>query len=198
MSTNGPGQELLEVEIRAILPEDSDLLSRLDQAGFATLGVSVYRDEYYCPRTATSLDDVAMDAVGSFSLRLRSSPDTPTIGTLNTKVIVNEGDHSGWLEYETQVVNLAATRNILEAIGFKVFFQLAKTRTSFTRDDVSLHFEEIEAFGIGVELETFSSIGEQQQAKANLVRVLKELGIPEEAVVNKSLTFLVMQARAHF
>ena len=187
----------LEVEVRVLVNRHVDLEPLLAEIGFEYVDQVRLTDIYYCPIHSNRLEDVAMNAVDSYSLRLRR--DWSRDGCeLNVKIITTEGDHSGWEEHEVNVSDLDKAAKIIGAIGFKEFFRLTKTRLNYKLDDITLSVDHIDDFGAGVELETFSDERTKAAAKERLVQILLRLGFSVDEIVDKSITYLVMMQRAHF
>lgn len=200
---NIPCMKNIEVEMRALI-NDASVNKIIEQniisLGAKQLGVSSIHDIYFCEKVMKSLDEVEMNDVGSYSLRLRKKTKDGTIeSSINTKIILSEGDHFGWEEHETEIQNFDEMRSILTAIGFKVFFELEKDRTVFEyHENIEINLENIKNFGTGIEIEIMCSNDEIQQSKENILKLFEKIGVKKEMLVEKSITNIIMKERAQF
>jgi len=96
----------IEVELRALVKDAELFQHQLKEKGAEYKNSSYLCDIYFCEKRATSVSDVEMDEIGSYSLRLRVARknDVETI-TINTKTITTTGDHNAWEEHEIIVDN---------------------------------------------------------------------------------------------
>jgi predicted adenylyl cyclase CyaB len=188
----------IEVEIRALVPDFEDLRKRLLAKEAKYHGESYLHDIYFCPQTVNSLKEVEMDQVGSYSLRLRKekNENDDIRFYLNTKTITNHGDHNAWEEHEVVLSDFEEMTEILKNIGFKPFFELEKSRFHYQYSDFNIFLDDIKNFGTCIELEKIVSPGEETKAKADILDFLKSIGIDEKQLVPKSVTNMVMKARA--
>ena len=147
-----------------------------------------------------SLDEVEMNDIGSYSLRLRKKTKDGIIeSSINTKIILSKGDHFGWEEHETEIQDFDEMRSILTAIGFKVFFELEKDRTVFEyHENIEINLENIANFGTGIEIEIMCSKDEIQESKEKILKLLEKIGVKKEMLVEKSITNIIMKERAKF
>lgn len=188
----------IEVEVRALVNEFKGMEERLYNKGAVYKDESYLHDIYFCPVNIFKLEDVEMNEVGSYSLRLRKqlSQGCREEITLNTKTITNHGDHSAWEEHESTVEDFHQMIAILNNIGFKSFFDLKKRRIHYTYNDLEVFFEDIENFGSCVEVEKMVLRGKETETKKRIIEFLESIGISREQIVPKSVTNLVMKKRA--
>lgn len=120
----------VEVEIRARISDIDLFRDTLEKYGaeFIT-SIHIY-DVYFCKKIITNIQDVEMDEVGSYSLRIRKiiEDNKKESVTLNTKSIISHGDHNAWEEHEVSVDDFIEMTKILYMTEFKPFFNLEKTR----------------------------------------------------------------------
>ncbi len=188
----------IEVELRALVNDPKDFQEKLKQKGAEHKNSSYLKDVYFCDKKATSVADVEMDKVGSYSLRLRIARkgDTETI-SLNTKTITTEGDHNAWEEHEVKIDNFREAALILSTTEFKPFFELEKHRHTYLLNDMEILVEEITDFGGAIEVEIMCMPGEEEGSKAKIKNLLtNELGLSEAEIVPKSVTNIIMKQRA--
>lgn len=188
----------IEVELRALVADPKDFQEKLKQKGAEHKNSSYLKDVYFCDKKATSVADVEMDKVGSYSLRLRIARkgDTETI-SLNTKTITTEGDHNAWEEHEVKIDNFREAALILSTTEFKPFFELEKHRHTYLLNDMEILVEEITDFGGAIEVEIMCMPGEEESSKAKIKNLLtNELGLSEAEIVPKSVTNIIMKQRA--
>lgn len=188
----------IEVEIRALVPNFEDVLQQLVARKAEYHGESYLHDIYFCPQAVNSLEEVEMNQVGSYSLRLRKEKNEQGDIRLylNTKTITSHGDHNAWEEHEVSVDSFEEMAEILKNIGFKSFFKLEKKRFHYQFEDLGIFLDDIKDFGACIELEKIVSSGEEREAKNKILIFLKSLGISEKQLVPKSVTNIVMKERA--
>ncbi len=188
----------IEVEIRARL-SDADSFKGILKSHGAIFTVSTFiHDIYFCDSSATKVEDVEMDAVGSYSLRLRTTRknEEKDIVTLNTKTITTQGDHNAWEEHEVEVENFTEVAKMMKIIGFKPFFELEKTRYSYRLGEMDVCVEDIVDFGGAVEVEIMCAKGDENQAKEKIKEFLRQCSLDEKSIVPKSITNIIMKERA--
>ena len=188
----------IEVELRALVKDPKELQKKLTQKGAGYKSSSYLKDVYFCDKKASSVADVEMDEVGSYSLRLRidRKGDDEAV-SLNTKTITTEGDHHAWEEHEVSIDNFREAALILSTTEFKPFFELEKHRHTYQYDDMEILVEEITDFGGAIEVEIMCAPGEEEASKARIRNFLiDELGLDESEIVPKSVTNIIMKQRA--
>ncbi len=188
---------LIEVEIRALIKDPVNLISKLEKTGCIFVSKSSLHDIYFCGKSLNKIEDVEMHEVGSYSLRTRSFTDkSGTINTLNTKSITRTGDHNAWEEHETEIGNFEQMSKILVATEFKPFFEIEKVRTEYKYNNLGVFIEDIKDFGFGIEIEILTSIGKEESAKEEIFSFLASIDISRSSVVPKSITNIIMKERA--
>lgn len=187
----------IEVEIRALIPNFDNLSKKLLNLGADYCGVFELHDIYFCPQAVNTLEEVEMNKVGSYSLRIRKeSKEGGEVKTyLNTKTITNHGDHNAWEEHEVAVNDFKEMQSILLNIGFKSFFELKKKRFQYKISDLNVFLDDISDFGACIEIEKIVLAGEEKGTKKDILKFLASLGISEEQIVTKSVTNMVMKER---
>lgn len=190
-----------EVEMRAILTSDqqASMLQKLEERGAKFKKIEPLIDMYFCPKSATCFDDIQMNEVGTFSLRLRKKVvDHTIVVELNTKIITTYGDHHAWEEHEVVVNDFGEAQLLLQGIGFKPFFTLDKKRYVYECGSLSINLDDIKDFGMIIELEIMAEQSKTDVAKSVIKAFLHELGITDEQIVPKSVTNILMQKQAIF
>ena len=188
----------IEVEIRARLDNTTEFRKLLNTIGAKQASSLYVHDIYFCVKTANKVEDVEMNEVGSYSLRLRKSKKEGENEhvTINTKIITNYGDHNAWEEHEVEVSDFLEAALILNTTEFKPFFELEKTRYVYKLESMEICVEDITDFGGAVEVEIMSSKGEENSAKEKILDFLKKCNIGNEHIVPKSITNIIMKERA--
>lgn len=195
---NCPMEKNIEVELRALIKDPKEFQEQLKEKGAAYKHSSYLRDVYFCDKKATSVADVEMDQVGSYSLRLRIARqnDAEAI-TLNTKTIMREGDHNAWEEHEVALDDFKEAALILATTEFKPFFELEKYRHMYVLGGMEILVEEITGFGGAIEVEIMCALGEEDATKEKIKHFLvNDLGLNESEIVPKSVTNIIMKERA--
>lgn len=190
-----------EVEIRALLDQTQkrSLIQRLESKGAISDGTEHLFDVYFCPIGITTFKELEMNELGSFSLRLRRKIiGEQKVIELNTKMITNYGDHNAWEEHETKVDSFEETELILKTIGFKSYFTVTKQRSIYQLDDMTVNLEDIDDFGLVVEVEIMTSVEKAESAKEVIRKFLAGIGIHDRQIVLKSVTNILMKERSHF
>jgi len=195
-------ENIQEVEIRATLEEVQykKIKSMILAEGAKELGKEVLIDDYWCRKDAKSFEDIRMDAIGTYSLRTRTRKTTKgQASDINVKVITTENDHNAWDEHEVEVNSQQHAKNILKALGQKVFFSLEKTRESFGFDDKTVVLEDIVNFGYVLEVEILTTKDKSDEAKKQIREyILDTLSLNENQIVPKTVTNIMMQKYAKF
>jgi len=188
----------IEVELRAQVCDIKDFQDKLKENGALYQHSSYLCDVYFCHKTINSVEDVEMDEVGSYSLRLRiSRKDNKEEVTINTKTITNQGDHHAWEEHEVVVGSFKEAANILLMTEFKPFFKLEKHRHTYMVNGMEVLVEDIIDFGGAIEVEIMCAPGEESKSKEKIKNLLiTDLGLQESDIVPKSVTNIVMKQRA--
>ncbi len=192
----------IEVEYRALLSTDTytNILNLAKSKFSGSLrGPQKIEDAYFCRDDVKCFNEIEMNNVGSYSLRLRrDTVDNKTSATLNVKVITNKGDHNSWLEHEATVSSFEECEKIIKILGFKIFFAYKKNRFTFTDGEIQVCLEDIENFQPAIEVEIITSKEESENAKTKLLDYLESNGISNSSIVNKSITNMLMRERASF
>ena len=187
----------IEVELRALVKDTDVVKKNIERSGANFIALSALHDIYFCNKPITSIEEVEMNEVGSYSLRLRKcSKDKVKSTPLNTKTIIKKGDHNAWEEHETEVEDFSETAKILLMTEFKPFFELKKTRFEYKMGNLGIFVEDIEDFGGAIEVEILTKLGTENAAKEKIFEFLAKIGVPKESVVPKSVTNIVMKQRA--
>lgn len=188
----------IEVELRALVKNAKDFQEKLKEKGAVYQNSSYLCDIYFCEKNASSVEDVEMDEVGSYSLRLRvARKDDKEEITLNTKTITNEGDHNAWEEHEIVVDSFNEAAKIMLMTEFKPFFKLEKHRHTYVINDMEVLVEDITDFGGAIEVEIMCVPGEEKESKVKIKNLLiTDLGLRESDIVPKSVTNIIMKQRA--
>ncbi len=187
----------IEVELRALISDLKEFKKAILQRGALFSKTSYIHDIYFCNRSAQTIFDVEMHEIGSYSLRLRKRKEGDTTQlSLNTKTITHTGDHHAWEEHEIHVSDFDETASLLNAIGFKSFFTLEKNRHTYTLDDMEINIEDIVDFGSALEIEIMAFSGEEEVNKKKIRDFLTSMGIPEDNILPKSITNIIMKERA--
>lgn len=189
----------IEVEIRAYLDDITNFKNHIEKHG-AELISSLYVDDiYFCKKKAKTIEDVEMNEVGSYSLRLRKIKHgtAQEVYSVNTKTITNHGDHNAWEEHETEVSNFSETARIFNTMEFKPFFKLEKERFVYKFNNMEICVEDIIDFGGAVEIEIMCSHNNEAiEAKEKIKAFLRKCGIIDANIVPKSITNILMKERA--
>jgi len=188
-----------EVEVRALLNkfEYESIMKKLEAVDFNE-EVNI-TDVYFCPNNVASFDEISMDKVDSYSLRLRKQiKNGSNKNTINTKIITQKGDHNSWEECETSVGSIDKLENILQAIGFKPFCRINKIRRIYEFENVEVMMEDIKDFGFGIEIEILTDKDKTESSKAKIFTIMKKLGINKSNIVPKSITKIIMKKQSKF
>ncbi len=186
----------MEIEIRAFAKNLKEIETKLINLKAKKIKQQHIIDYWFCPKNFTNFKQIQMNKPGSYSLRIRQLTEKDrTLLELNTKAISTEKDHNIFIEHETHIDNLEETKEILEAIGFKVYCVLEKTRTVFQKNNMLINLEDIKGFNPAVEIEILAD-KETDIHKKTIEKTLKELGIKEKDVIKTSITNLFMKEYA--
>lgn len=188
----------IEVEIRARLDNIEDFKNLIEKLGAKPVSSLYMCDIYFCKKKAKKVEDVEMDEVGSYSLRLRKlkKGNDKEKFTINTKTITNHGDHNAWEEHEVEVSDFSEAAQIFNTTEFKPFFKLEKERFVYKLDNMEICVEDIVDFGAAVEIEIMCSSNEASEAKQKIKAFLHKCDINDASIVPKSITNIIMKERA--
>lgn len=190
-----------EVELRALLKEKEhqQIFEKLKSVGAVLKDEESLTDIYFCPKEVNSFSGVEMDDVGSFGLRLRKTiKDNHARNDLNIKIITSFADHHAWEEHEVKIDSFNGMKAILKGMGFKPFVTIEKKRSNYLYHNMLVIAEDIKDFGLGIEVEIKTSYEKREEAKEEIKKFLKSIGIGEEKIVPKSITNIIMRERAKF
>lgn len=198
--------QLLETEMRAVLTNEqrTQLTERLINLGAQEKGYQTIRDVYYCPKDVTFFDQIEMDAVGSYSLRLRKVKDQngSTKVEWNIKQLTRQGDHTAWAEHEVEVPSFDTVDHMIKIMGFKPYVTIEKTRHIYSiaknNQTYNLLIEDIKDFGPVLEVEAFSTRENVEASKGFILNLMSSIGITEEQIAPKSVTNMIMKQRSKF
>lgn len=186
-----------EVELRVLLDKNThmDIENKLTKIGAVLENMHKVIDEYFCPKETKFFDEVKMQKVGSYGLRLRQKEKE---SELNIKVITTFDDHHAWEEHEIKIDSFVEAKKILEFLGLKSFIHIEKERRNFTYKDMTVILEDIKDFGLALEIEIITQKEKSKEAKEKIKKFLAKLGIGEDKIVPKSVTHIIMEQRARF
>lgn len=190
-----------EVELRVLLEENDQqkIIDKLQEIGSILKLETKISDRYFCLESAKSFDEVEMDEVGSFSLRLRQTASSTLKNCeLNIKVITNYGDHHAWEEHEVEVNSFEEMSHILKRLGYKIFIEIEKVRTTYGYKNISVNIEDINDFGLAIEYEIITSKENTENAKEEIMKLMDIMEVPRSKIVPKSITNMLMKQKAKF
>jgi predicted adenylyl cyclase CyaB len=192
---------VIEVEARAVVSRTgkAHLVERISALGAELILEEKIEDFHFCPSHITSFEEIEMKKVGSYGLRVRRvTSQNSSKANINIKTLTLEDDHSSWQEVETEISSIEAMWQILETIGFKVFFSITKERTTFSLDDFTIVIDDIDDFGLAVEAELLISEDKVAESKLRTKELLRKLGITDEAFIAKSVPNILMKTKSVF
>lgn len=190
-----------EVELRVLLEEDDrqKIIDKVNEIGAVLKLESRISDRYFCIESAKSFAEVEMDEVGSFSLRLRQTASSNLENCeLNIKVITNYGDHHAWEEHEVKINSFEEMSHILKRLGYKIFIEIEKVRTTYVFKGISINIEDIKDFGLAIEYEIITSKDNSESAKEEIMKLMDLMGVSRSKIVPKSITNILMKEKAKF
>lgn len=183
----------MEIEIRAFIKDIKETKKKIIELGALDETNKHIVDYWFCKKDATKFEDVQQHKPGSYGLRIRKQKeDDNEIYELNCKTLESLGDHNAFNEYETKIEDFEQTKKLLECIGFKVFCVVDKKRTHYSYKNCTINVEDIKEFRPAIELEIISNENIEEN-KSILTEILKELGIKDEDIIEKSITRLYMK-----
>lgn len=183
----------MEIEIRSFLEDFDELRQRLLAMKAKKLEETDIEDIWYCPKEATSFDDVQMDKKGSIGIRLRHERGKRP--EINVKTIVTENDHNVFDEVETNFDHIDHMKKMLRLFGFKPFCRINKHRETYGIDKMKINLENIEDFPPCIEIEIIDDKDYDENLK-KIEDVMAKLEIPEDKRIEKSITNLFMRENA--
>ena len=100
-----------------------------------------------------------------------------------------------FIEHETAIEDPKETERILEAIGFKVYCIVDKVRMVYRLGSILINLEDIKGFRPAIELEIIDD-KDAEKHKETLRKLLRDLEIPEENLIKRSISNLYMREYA--
>ena len=183
----------MEIEIRAFIDDFEAFESRLKSIDAKLVSKKQILDFWFCKKEFNKFEQVQQHEPGSYALRIRRETNNgKTVSEFNCKVLEKEGDHNAFHEFETKIENYEQAKQILEAIGFKVFCTVDKKRKVYKLDHCLINLEDIKGLRPAVELEIIDD-NDIDNHKSYLRGLLNRLGIKEEDKIEKSITYLYMK-----
>jgi predicted adenylyl cyclase CyaB len=190
-----------EVEKRIILKEGQkeQVIANLLSMGAEYKGDEKIRDEYFCDKKCKKFEDTAMKEVGSYGLRIRESEkDGVKKSELNIKVITSEDNHHSWEEHEVEVNSIDEMKCILLALGFKNFYSTVKVRHKYALDSMEFLIEDIEDFNSIIEIEGKTTLQKSDEMQEKIIDYVEKLGLDKKDIVERSVTYILMQKKSRF
>ena len=190
---------LIEVELRIFLKDRKKIEEELKNHGSKIICCSRIIDYWYCPKTAKNYKQASIDKTG-FALRIRKTRDIysgKSIASLECKTLCDKKNHAMCNEYEVDVRDVRQTRGILESIGLKEFLVIDKGRIIYKYKSAKFCFDKIKGLGNGLEIEILTK-GNVKKVHARLEKMAQEMGIKQNEILKKSLTYLAMKKLSKF
>ena len=188
-----------EIEVRALIKgEDIDAIREtIVRSGAVSKGVRSIHDVYYCDKSCQTVENAEMNKVGSYSVRIRKEEKEGVVSiSYNKKIITYEGDHNSWKEEEEPRNDFEKANQEMIDSGYKFFFELDKDREKFILDDMEICLEDIQDFGLGIEVEVMATQEDSERVKQRIKTFLKSIGVQEKDIVPKRITNIIMHQRA--
>ena len=174
---------MYEVELK-LEADHGPVRERLGDLGAEPLGRVRQVDTYYdAPHRSFAETDEAL------RVRVEEDDDGRSV-RLTYKGPLVEAESKTREEHETTVADEAATRAILEGLGFSPAATVEKERERFGYDGYTVTLDAVDGLGEFVEVETEAE--EVEPAREGAVAVLRELGLdPDEQVRTSYLGMLL-------
>lgn len=191
----------IEVETRALISRDvlTTVIENLEQLGAERILDQRIEDAHFCPQNVRSFDEIAMNKVGSYGLRVRRITKSSGVeSNINTKVLTRQNDHSSWREIESSIQSWESICQILEIIGFKCFFSILKDRQTYELGEYTIVFDEIPDFGTVIEVEQLVDDINVDKAKNDTRHLLSQIGVLDRDILTTSVSRILMQKFAKF
>lgn len=156
---------MMEIEVKAPLPDVDKVKRRVFELGGRDFGSSVQVDEYYAhpSRDFASTDE---------ALRLRTENDLTVITYKGPKL---DQETKTREEFEVSVANRATMASILDRLGFKPVIKVSKTRQVFGLRGVTVCFDSVRGLGDFIELEVDSQ--DVEAGKRAILALMGEIGV---------------------
>ena len=189
----------IEVEMRILLKDKNAVEEALKKKGGKLVYCTQLKDYWFARKDAVGVDDALINNSG-FALRIRETLD-PYSGkihaSLDCKTLCDGTNHAFCNEYEVDLDEVESMRAILEALAFKQILLVDKERLMYKLDGTNFCFDTITGVGEGLEIERITE-GDWQPEYDKLVKIAHELGVTDDEILEKSLTYIAMQKLAKF
>jgi adenylate cyclase class 2 len=156
---------MMEIEVKAPLPEADKVRKRVAELGGRDFGTSVQVDEYFAH---PSRDFATTDE----ALRLRTENDLTVITYKGPKL---DRETKTREEFEVSVANRATMASILDRLGFKPVIRISKRRQVYGLRGVTVCFDSVKGLGDFIELEVDSE--DVEAGKRAIFALMKEIGV---------------------
>jgi adenylate cyclase, class 2 len=158
-------QMMMEIEVKAPLPDVDRVRDRVSELGGRDFGTSFQVDEYYAHPTRDF-------AVTDEALRLRTENDLTVITYKGPKL---DRETKTREEFEVSVANRATMASILDRLGFRPVIRISKKRQIFGLRGITVCFDSVAGLGDYIELEVD---GEDVEAgKKAIFSLMEEIGV---------------------
>lgn len=189
----------IEVEIRILLKNRREIEEKIKNLGAKIIYFAHLKDYWFCPKNVKRYKNAMIDKIG-FALRIRETVDlysNKKSSSLECKTLYDGHDHTMCHEHEMNLDNVRQMRDILKDIGLKEFLVVDKERTIYKYQGTKFCFDTIKGLGEGLEIELMAKKN-IRTARQKLINLALSLGIKQKEILEKSLTFLIVQKQARF
>lgn len=126
-------------------------------------------------------------------LRLRESNGS---GSINYKYWYKDDNRTSTHcdEYESEISSTVALKKILSKLDFKEYLTVDKIRKSYVVDDkFEVDLDEVQGLGFFVEIETLQDFGGVEKARAEIIKLAKNLGVDTSKVDKYGYVFALLK-----
>ncbi|MBD3365990.1 CYTH domain-containing protein [candidate division WWE3 bacterium] len=206
MTTTELKQDIISVETRAWLDNPQKIKTALENQGAKLISSFTIEDEFYADLSNLSAKSHTFDQKQEAARirKITNANDSMFVACVKsaleeTPENLNLHDMTQITYYEEAPVEKAQKDRLVKKLAEKGFptllKKITKERTAYTLNNFTVTIDEIKGFSTAIEVRTsLSNPAEAPEVKMTEIEFLKALGIPQEDIIEKSYTHLILDA----
>jgi predicted adenylyl cyclase CyaB len=178
----------MEVELRARIKDPQKLEENLQKlSGIREIKSSVRQVDVYLRHES--------DRERKLVIRIRKNYKNDD-GWLTFKARSSEKEDIAWEDFDTTIKGAEKLERLLVSNGYVYVCLVDKIRQSFQYEDFEINVDKVRDLGLFIEIEKQGEKTEVPKLKKEIKALLSQLGIAEEAIVEKGYVPLILEQQA--
>lgn len=169
---------MYEVEIRAEVNQE-DIKKNIDKLN-AENDKEIYQEDDYFK--------CSFDKERNLIFRVRTKGNKKL---LTLKGSSKEETDSAWQEWETEITDDEILKNIFLTNSYERVVQIKKHRETYKTNNLEINIDKVERLGTFIEIEKKSN--SPKEAKEELVKILEDLGVKKEDIIEEGYVPLMLK-----